>query len=125
MAIYRHSVWLSVVQSVSGRCHTNFETFRIFQDGRASVSGHTFSRPGRLFRIDFQSFQSKSTHEVPRNSFSRFSRVTFQSLSGFSRLGQNFQSFRIKVSAAENKLSAVQDGTIQLSECFSLVDLSV
>jgi hypothetical protein len=30
----------------------------------------------------------------------------------------------IKVSAAGNKLSAVQDGTIQLSGCFSLVDLS-
>ena len=59
MAIYRHSVWLSVVQSVSRRRHTNFGTFRMFQDGRASVSGQTFSRSGR-FRIDFQSFQSNS-----------------------------------------------------------------
>ena len=123
MVIYRHSVWLSVVQSVSGRRHTNFGTFRMFQDGRASVSGQTFSR-SRQFRIDFQSFQSNFTPELPLNSFSRFSRVTFQSLSGFSRSGQNFQSFKIKVSAAENKLSAVQDGTIQLSGCFSLVDLS-
>ena len=126
MAIYRHSVWLSVVQSVLGRRHTNFGTFGTFQDGRASVSGQTtFSRSG-WFRIDFQSFQSNFTPELPLTciSFSRFSRVTFQSLSGFSRSGRNFQSYRINVSAAGNKLSAVQDGTIQLSGCFSLVDLS-
>jgi hypothetical protein len=55
-----------------------------FQD----VSGQTFSRSGR-FRIDFQSFQSNFTPELPLNSFSRFSRVTFQSLSGF-----RFQPFR-------------------------------
>jgi hypothetical protein len=95
----------------------------MFQDGTASVSGHTFSRSGQ-FRIDFQSFQSNFTHELPLNSFSRFSRVTFHSLSGFSRSGQNFQSFRIKVSAVGNKLSGVHNGTIQLSGCFSLVDLS-
>jgi hypothetical protein len=95
MAIYCHSVWLSVVQSVSGRCHTNFGTFRMFQDGRASVSGQTFSRLGR-FRIDFQSFQSNFTPELPLNSFNHFIRVTFQSLSGFSRSGQNLQSFMIK-----------------------------
>ena len=86
----------------------------MFQDGRVSVLGQTFSR-SRRFRIDFQSFQSNFTPEVPLNSFSRYNCVTFQSLPGFSRSGQNFQSSRIKVSAARNKLSAVQDGTIQLS----------
>ena len=95
----------------------------MFQDGRASVSRHTVTRSGR-FRIDFQSFQSNFTLELPLNSFSRFSRVTFQSLSVFSLSRQNFQSSRIKVSTAGNKLSAVLDGTVQLSGCFSLVDLS-
>jgi hypothetical protein len=97
MAVYRHPVWLSVIQAVSGRRHTNFGTFRMFQDGTASVSGQTFSRSGQ-FRMDFQSIKSNFTFELPLNSLSRFSRVTRQSLSGFSRSGQKFQSFRIKFS---------------------------
>jgi hypothetical protein len=62
-----------------------------------------------------------------RCGFSCFSNVTFQSLSApfrFQSFRKNFQSFRIKVSTTGNKLSAVQDGAIQLSGCFSLVDLS-
>ena len=48
MAYYRHSVWLSVVHSVSGRHHTTFGSFRMFQqDGRANDG----------FRTDFQSFR--------------------------------------------------------------------
>ena len=40
MVIYRQSVWLSVVQSVSGRRHTIFGRFRMFRaDGSASISG--------------------------------------------------------------------------------------
>jgi hypothetical protein len=68
----------------------------MFQDGRASVSGQTFSRPGR-FRVDFQLFQSNFIPELPLNSFSRFSHVTFQSLSGF-RL-----PFRTKLSVVQDK----------------------
>ena len=39
MDIYRHSVWLSVVQSVSRCRHTNFGSFRIFQDASISPYG--------------------------------------------------------------------------------------
>ena len=36
MVIYHHSVWLSVVQAVSGWRHTNFGSFGIFQDDKGT-----------------------------------------------------------------------------------------
>jgi hypothetical protein len=97
MVIYRHSVWLSVVQSVSG----------YFQSALSLLSIGILSGSSGWF-------QDISVVLVSVVSV----------VSGFSHSGQNFQSFRIKVLATGNKLSAVEDGTIQVSGCFSLVDLS-